>query len=133
MVHPRTAADIEKKKKNKDLYGDINDAALDEKAQEQFGPAAITLSPYDILTGVGKIMDIEFGIAASDQGVSSSLWDRLECWRKLTLLCTVTHLPSTGSCQWWISQLNVQRLPRRSPFFYSTGTNVHKFLAHTNW
>lgn len=67
-----------KKKKNKDLYGDINDAALDERAQEQFGPAAITLSPYDVLTGVGKIMDIEFGIAASDQGVSSSLWDELE-------------------------------------------------------
>ncbi|OXG80075.1 protein CFT1 [Cryptococcus neoformans var. grubii Br795] len=54
---------------DEDLYGDINDAALDEKAQEQFGPAAITLSPYDILTGVGKIMDIEFGIAASDQGL----------------------------------------------------------------
>lgn len=76
-------------------------------------------------------MDIEFGIAASDQGVSSSLWDQSERWRKLTLLCTVTHLPPTGSCQWWISQLSVQRLPRKSPSF-DTGTNVHKFLAHTN-
>lgn len=118
-------------RRKKDLYGDINDAALDEKAQEQFGPAAITLSPYDILTGVGKIMDIEFGIAASDQGVSLSLWNRLEGVAGL-ILCTVTHVSPIGSRQWWISQFNFQRLPCKSPLFSNTSAEVEFWLTQVD-
>ena len=34
------------------------------------GPAKVNISAYDVLTGVGKIMEMEFGIAVTDQGVS---------------------------------------------------------------
>ena len=33
------------------------------------GPITVTVSPYDVLAGVGKIDDVEFGIAATDEGV----------------------------------------------------------------
>jgi len=33
------------------------------------GPAKIGISRYDTLSGVGKILDMEFGIATSDTGV----------------------------------------------------------------
>ena len=35
------------------------------------GPANVKLSTYDTLNGVGKIMDMQFGIAITDQGVSA--------------------------------------------------------------
>ncbi|WVR09012.1 protein CFT1 [Kwoniella sp. DSM 27419] len=57
---------------DEDLYGDMNDpanAGLSNGAkQEATGPAKISVSPYDVLSGVGKIMDMEFGIAATDTG-----------------------------------------------------------------
>ncbi|OCF35639.1 protein CFT1 [Kwoniella heveanensis BCC8398] len=58
---------------DEDLYGDLNDPSNASLAngskREPTGPATISVSPYDILAGVGKIMDIEFGIAATDQGL----------------------------------------------------------------
>nr|ODO03748.1 protein CFT1 [Cryptococcus depauperatus CBS 7855] len=55
---------------DEDLYGDINGCALDNKAgNQELGPAKISLIPYDVLSGVGKILDVEFGIAATDTSV----------------------------------------------------------------
>ncbi|TYJ59069.1 protein CFT1 [Cryptococcus floricola] len=56
---------------DEDLYGDINDPALDRAsgARHEDGPAKLSLAPSDVLSAVGKIMDVEFGIAASDQGL----------------------------------------------------------------
>ncbi|WVQ81298.1 protein CFT1 [Cryptococcus sp. DSM 104549] len=58
---------------DEDLYGDINDPKLNGAANGvsnvATGPANISLSRYDTLSGVGKILDMEFGIAATDQGL----------------------------------------------------------------
>ncbi|EIW66021.1 hypothetical protein TREMEDRAFT_70300 [Tremella mesenterica DSM 1558] len=58
---------------DEDLYGDIdvpltNGATNGAKYQAITGPANIVLSPADVLTGVGKIVDMEFGIASTDEG-----------------------------------------------------------------
>ncbi|WWC73047.1 protein CFT1 [Kwoniella pini CBS 10737] len=57
---------------DEDLYGDINDSTNGGLAnghkKELTGPTKISVAPYDVLEGTGKIMDIEFGIAATDQG-----------------------------------------------------------------
>ncbi|WVW79420.1 protein CFT1 [Kwoniella bestiolae CBS 10118] len=57
---------------DEDLYGDMNDPSnaglVNGHQKEATGPAKISVSTYDVLEGVGKIMDIEFGIAATDQG-----------------------------------------------------------------
>ncbi|WWD06819.1 protein CFT1 [Kwoniella europaea PYCC6329] len=57
---------------DEDLYGDMNDPSnaglANGHQKENTGPAKISVSTYDVLEGVGKIMDIEFGIAATDQG-----------------------------------------------------------------
>ena len=59
-----------------DLYGDINDSSNTNGTanggvkEVPTGPARIQISRYDILTGVGKILDMEFGIAVTDEGVS---------------------------------------------------------------
>nr|XP_018259229.1 protein CFT1 [Kwoniella dejecticola CBS 10117]OBR81387.1 protein CFT1 [Kwoniella dejecticola CBS 10117] len=57
---------------DEDLYGVMNDSTNDGlmngHAKEYTGPVKISVSPYDVLEGTGKIMDIEFGIAATDQG-----------------------------------------------------------------
>jgi hypothetical protein len=58
-----------------DLYGDSNVPETNGLANgiaHDTGPVKVSLSPYDVLAGVGKIMDMEFGIAATDQGVSGS-------------------------------------------------------------
>ncbi|WVF65469.1 protein CFT1 [Kwoniella sp. CBS 6097] len=58
---------------DEDLYGDLNDPSnanlFNGSKKEPTGPAKISVFPYDVLGGVGKIMDIEFGIAATDQGL----------------------------------------------------------------
>ncbi len=67
-----------------DLYGDLNGPSTNGKINgvshsSPTGPATITLSTHDKLTGIGKIVDMCFGTAATDQGVSLSS-------AKLTLL-----------------------------------------------
>ena len=57
-----------------DLYGDssgqtANGTANGSTHKVATGPADARLSSLDVLSGVGKITDIEFGIAATDQGV----------------------------------------------------------------
>lgn len=57
------------------MYGDSNDPDLNggvngTSHKAVTGPADVQLSPYDTLTGIGKILDMEFGIAVTDQGVS---------------------------------------------------------------
>ena len=56
---------------DEDLYGDINapTANGNPAAAVASGPANVVLSTYDTLEGVGKIMDAQFGIATTDQGV----------------------------------------------------------------
>ncbi|WWD21338.1 protein CFT1 [Kwoniella shandongensis] len=58
---------------DEDLYGDMNDPAnsgiVNGNQHEPTGPAKISVSPYDVLSGVGKILDMEFGIATTDQGL----------------------------------------------------------------
>jgi cleavage and polyadenylation specificity factor subunit 1 len=56
------------------LYGDSPDPVANgsRNAVSQAvatGPANIMISKYDTLRGVGKILDMEFGIATSDTGV----------------------------------------------------------------
>ncbi|WRT69124.1 protein CFT1 [Kwoniella shivajii] len=57
---------------DEDLYGDMNDPSnaglLNGQKTEATGPVKVSILPYDTLSGVGKVMDIEFGIAATDQG-----------------------------------------------------------------
>lgn len=58
-----------------DLYGDMNAPAANGLSNgvshdNYTGPSRVQLSPYDILPGIGKIIDMEFGIATTDQGVS---------------------------------------------------------------
>ena len=60
---------------DEDLYGDINaptanGGANGSSRQVPSGPVKIRLTPYDVLTGVGKILEMEFGVAMTDQGVS---------------------------------------------------------------
>lgn len=56
---------------DEDLYGDSAAVEVNEAGKEvTTGPGKATLTPHDRLIGVGKIMDLEFGIAATDQGVS---------------------------------------------------------------
>jgi cleavage and polyadenylation specificity factor subunit 1 len=56
---------------DEDLYGDSAAAEQGGTGKEVYtGPSKATLSSYDTLSGIGKIMDMEFGIAATDQGVS---------------------------------------------------------------
>ncbi len=57
-----------------DLYGDsgaqgANGTANGHALEVPTGPAKIALATSDVLSGVGKMIDIEFGIAATDQGV----------------------------------------------------------------
>lgn len=58
-----------------DLYGDsdapVANGHSNGVAHEPTGPAKISMTPSDVLSGIGKILDMEFGIAATDQGVSS--------------------------------------------------------------
>ena len=55
---------------DEDLYGDINAAPNGDAVKEiPTGPARIQISPYDVLAGIGKILDMDFGIAVTDQGV----------------------------------------------------------------
>ena len=74
----REMKEVEKKEEmevdwDEDLYGDINAPAADGKGSTMVatGPANVKLSTYDTLNGVGKIMDMQFGIAITDQGVSA--------------------------------------------------------------
>ncbi|WWC91156.1 uncharacterized protein L201_006097 [Kwoniella dendrophila CBS 6074] len=57
---------------DEDLYGEMTDTAnsglVNGHKAEATGPVSLSVSTYDVLEGVGKIMDIEFGIAATDQG-----------------------------------------------------------------
>ncbi|ORY33060.1 cleavage and polyadenylation specific protein [Naematelia encephala] len=57
---------------DEDLYGDISaptaNGHTNGHAVVSYGPATIHLSPYDVLEGIGKILDMEFGIAVTDQG-----------------------------------------------------------------
>ncbi|ORX39210.1 cleavage and polyadenylation specific protein [Kockovaella imperatae] len=50
---------------DEDLYGEMTDSVKEVPS----GPARIHVSTYDVLAGVGKIIDMEFGIAVTDQGV----------------------------------------------------------------
>ena len=61
---------------DEDLYGDINAPTADgnQASKVASGPANVRLSPYDVLTGVGQTLDIEFGIALTDQGVSAPIY-----------------------------------------------------------
>jgi cleavage and polyadenylation specificity factor subunit 1 len=57
---------------DEDLYGDADGGEKNAAGQEMYtGPSRASLTPFDVLAGIGKIMDMEFGIAATDQGVSS--------------------------------------------------------------
>lgn len=72
-----------------DLYGDSNVPETNGLANgiaHDTGPVKVSLSPYDVLAGVGKIMDMEFGIAATDQGVSES-WDVWAQALLVSLIC----------------------------------------------
>lgn len=56
-----------------DLYGEADAPTANGHAAKNAiasGPATISLSTQDVLTGIGRISDIEFGIAVTDQGVS---------------------------------------------------------------
>lgn len=71
----REVVQVEKKEEmevdwDEDLYGDIN-ATSNGHAAVATGPADVRLTEYDTLSGVGKIMDMEFGIAVSDEAVST--------------------------------------------------------------
>lgn len=56
---------------DEDLYGDSKDVELNAAGKEVMtGPGKARLTPHDRLLATGKIMDLEFGIAATDQGVS---------------------------------------------------------------
>ncbi|KAL7421114.1 mRNA cleavage and polyadenylation factor subunit [Cryptotrichosporon argae] len=50
-----------------DLYGESSAAAVVNGAVET-GPVNLRISEYDVLAGVGRISDMEFGIAVTDQG-----------------------------------------------------------------
>lgn len=56
-----------------DLYGEAapeaNGVANGSKKQVLTGPATIHLVPQDILTGIGRISAMDFGIAVTDRGV----------------------------------------------------------------
>ena len=57
---------------DEDLYGDAGGGEKNAAGQEMYtGPSRASVTPFDVLAGIGKIMDMEFGIAATDQGVSS--------------------------------------------------------------
>jgi cleavage and polyadenylation specificity factor subunit 1 len=61
---------------DEDLYGDSTAADQAGSGKEVYtGPSKATLSSLDTLTGIGKIIDMEFGIAATDQGVSARCRD----------------------------------------------------------
>ena len=64
---------------DEDLYGDINEAMINgHKANAALtGPANVEVSTYDVLAGTGKIMDMQFGIALTDQAVSLTyaIWE----------------------------------------------------------
>jgi hypothetical protein len=49
-----------------DLYADANPI---QNGLAQTGPASVHLHPGDTLSGIGKIIDMEFGIASTDQGL----------------------------------------------------------------
>ena len=57
---------------DEDLYGDIDGPTANGLSNGNkdvgTGPADITLSTYDVLSGLGKIVDMEFGIAVDDAG-----------------------------------------------------------------
>jgi len=56
---------------DEDLYGDAEGGEKNAAGQEIYtGPSRASVTPFDVLAGIGKIMDMEFGIAATDQGVS---------------------------------------------------------------
>lgn len=57
-----------------DLYGDLaSDVGVNAAGKEvATGPGKAVLTTHDRLLGTGKIMDMEFGIAATDQGVSQT-------------------------------------------------------------
>ena len=55
-----------------DLYGDAAATPVNGLVNghdKSSGPASIDLATHDVLTGIGKIIDMEFGIAATDQGM----------------------------------------------------------------
>jgi len=81
----REMKEVEKKEEmevdwDEDLYGDINAPTADGKSSMLVatGPAHAKLSTYDTLNGVGKIMDMQFGIAITDQGVSFTVASQTE-------------------------------------------------------
>ncbi|KAK4687316.1 cleavage and polyadenylation specificity factor subunit 1, partial [Tremellales sp. Uapishka_1] len=56
---------------DEDLYGDAGattNGVTNGHAFVATGPFNVELSPYDVLSGVGKVRDMTFGIAATDQG-----------------------------------------------------------------
>ncbi len=52
-----------------DLYADAKPVQGNGITAVPSGPARVALHPSDVLSGTGKITDIEFGIAATDEGV----------------------------------------------------------------
>jgi cleavage and polyadenylation specificity factor subunit 1 len=56
---------------DEDLYGEADGPNANGTAKNLVatGPATITLTPQDVLAGIGRISDIEFGIAVTDQAV----------------------------------------------------------------
>jgi hypothetical protein len=92
-----------------DLYGDSNAALanglVNGVGRDAGGPSKFNISAYDVLAGVGKIIDMEFGIATTDQGVGSST--------AIGMLVeeTDTDLPSAGRYQRREQALDIQCLP----------------------
>jgi cleavage and polyadenylation specificity factor subunit 1 len=57
---------------DEDLYGDAGGEKDGTGKEVYTGPSRASVTQFDVLAGIGKIMDMEFGIAATDQGVSVS-------------------------------------------------------------
>lgn len=75
---------------DEDLYGDINaSTANGHTAAVATGPADVKLTEYDTLTGVGKIMDMHFGIAVSDEAVCPIEVPRVTADMKGTILSPI--------------------------------------------
>jgi len=57
---------------DEDLYGEADGPTANgnTKTVVASGPATVVITPQDVLAGIGRISDIEFGIAVTDQGVS---------------------------------------------------------------
>lgn len=75
LIREQVEVDASKKEEmeldwDEDLYGeaDAPTANGSSKAVVPTGPATVTLTPQDVLAGIGRISDMEFGIAVTDQG-----------------------------------------------------------------